>query len=350
MTRDQADFHELLQPYFHDRKFTHSYVALGNFQKTPTLIFEASQPMGSFIFDLASLTKVLVTIPLWFSELSARALPLDLRVGDWLEHQAGCLSPKLREVPLSFLFRHCAGLPAWRNFWMNRMGTPAGDRKETHRFVLEKLNGISEQMPSKPEFLYSDVGFILLGLLLELVKKQSLSFLFEDFCESTLGSSFQSLGYSDKISRLEVGKIVPTGGCPIRRRVLRGEVHDENAAALGGVCGHAGLFGDGNGVGHYITKLFRSDVGKFFLQKNVDLVDAEPNAVNLFGWRKREFPFMTRTLVFEHLGFTGTGIWVFPRSGFFIVFLTNRVISSRTSTWIQALRERVCLFLAERFL
>lgn len=349
VAKDESDFRKLLEPYLISKKMTHAWGSVGRLQEVTTALFTVSEPQGNYIFDLASLTKVLVTLPLWLSEIFRGSLPLDMTLGAWLGAQEELFTPNLRNLPLAFLFRHCAGLPAWRNFWMNRLVKPPVSEAEQHSFVIEKLNRLSSDISLNSGYVYSDVGFILLGVLLELRKKRTLSCLFDEYCGTELGVSFPCLGFGDKIRQVDRKFIVPTSYCPIRQRILCGEVHDENAAALNGIAGHAGLFGDGESMGRFLTSFFCSDVGKGLLDRNVKLAETEAS-VNLYGWRRREFSFLKGELVFEHLGFTGTGVWLFPRSGLYIIFLTNRVVSSRTSQWIQPLREQVCAFLAERFI
>jgi len=132
------------------------------------------------------------------------------------------------------------------------------------------------------------------------------------------------------------GRIAPTEEDPWRGRVLQGEVHDENAAALGGIAGHAGLFGTAQAVGQITKAWLDSFLGKpsIFRQELVSqFVNAQPGTSWALGWDTPSYPSSSGQWFspqsFGHLGFTGTSIWIDPIRELEVIFLSNRVHPTR---------------------
>ena len=185
------------------------------------------------IFDLASLTKVLSTTGLALRAVAAGQLdldaPLELHVPE-LARQ-GAPSFTAREVLL-----HCSGLPAWAP--LHRGGASRSE-------YLAQIAAAPRAGAPRERTLYSDLGMIALGVALERCGGGTLDELFARELASPLG-------LVDTRYRVPFdlrARCAPTERCPLRERVLRGEVHDENAYGLGGVAGHAGLFGTARDVG-----------------------------------------------------------------------------------------------------
>ena len=275
-------------------------------------------------FDLASLTKVLLTVPeilrlveeglLDLSDPIARPLP-DLGQVDGDE--------TLRNIAIADLLSHSAGLPAWAPIY-----TWGGDADRLKAAVLQTAWTIGRHC-------YSDIGFILLGLAVERLR----------------GKALTDLSLPDGLTaKPDAAATAATERCPWRGRVLRGEVHDENAFALGGLAGHAGLFGTVDGVLNAAHALLAGNA----LSPASRAALTEPRTpTRTLGWQIRhnqpagaEPPWTGGSLcargTIGHTGFTGTGLWLDFERGIAWTLLTNRVHTSRhAETGIQDLRRAV---------
>ncbi|MGH7232923.1 MAG: serine hydrolase domain-containing protein, partial [Nitrospiraceae bacterium] len=197
--------------------------------------------------------------------------------------------------------------------------------------------------------LYSDLGFILLGLLVERLTGRSLAAFCRERVYDPIG--VRSLRFMNGRNDEEpMALVAATEDDPWRGRILQAEVHDENAYALGGVAGHAGLFGTATGVAAITGLWLENCRGKtgFLLP---DLVrrfvsrQATPGSSWGLGWDTPSPPsssgrhFSSRA--FGHLGFTGTSIWIDPRCDLEVVLLSNRVHPTRRNTAIQKFRPMI---------
>jgi CubicO group peptidase (beta-lactamase class C family) len=143
-------------------------------------------------------------------------------------------------------------------------------------------------------------------------------------------------------------RTAPTERDPWRHRLLVGEVHDENAAALGGVAGHAGLFGTAPAVGAFARHLFQildgrtGVVAEASLRHFVARREGVPDSSRALGWDTMLPTSSCGTRMsaaaFGHTGFTGTSLWLDPSTGVYVVFLTNRVHPTRDNNAIQRVR------------
>lgn len=308
--------------------YTHVYVACGFLnQKEP--IFESKiLPEEKSIFDLASLTKAFVTTPLVLRACFQRQSGEQVTLGEVFGDLAGgAFGPDIKKLTVASILRHETGLPAWRNFYVECEG-----QRQTPLSAVQRVQHIG----SHNKDLYSDVGFIILGQMLERAGKKSLASLWGDFFAEIDAANKEWLGSCRSIA---ADKAIPTGYCPVRGRTLSGEVHDENAWALGGFAGHAGLFGTGPAVVSYLQALWRSAEGRSIIEANFKMSSSPGES--LMGWRKGRDPgakIFAQGRGCGHLGFTGTGFWVDPLTLGFAVVLTNRVISGRVSTAIKDMR------------
>jgi CubicO group peptidase (beta-lactamase class C family) len=329
----------ILERYRRSGLYTHAFAAYGRLDDAGPRTVEQVGPDHRRIFDLASLTKALATVPLVF----AQGLPLDQTVFDWAPALRGRLKPELGQLTIQTLLRHEAGLPAWRNFWVCRLGDGPIDRMKRFERILEGLNRLDRPVPARQ--VYSDVGFLLLGLVLEARSGKDLA--------EQLGPIGGELAYNPLLRTA----CVPTAYCPSRGRLLVGEAHDENCAALGGVTGHAGLFGTGEAIcrflHHYIAG---TPAGRQLLAAQAAAVvlppPGDPSQDSLLGWRQGSGP---SSAVFGgggavgHPGFTGTSFWIDPVRRDYVVLLTNRVLSGRSDlAGIAAARREIHEALARR--
>ena len=344
----------IFQHHLQNKLFTHAYCARGSISNQTPLVEYAHLPEGRDVFDLASLTKALVTTALVFAAIIRRGLPAEGTVGDWLDGRVSGLDDRLNNLKISDLLAHKSGLPAWRNFWICNLGkrksAELADQFFRSQRIFDVLNRTASVINEKQGDVYSDVGFILLGYVLEKIYEQDLDKLFADFLRRELALSDLDLEFvGNKFSTL---RIVPTGFCSIRQRALCGEVHDENCASLGGVAGHAGVFGTGPAIARFLGALAASQVGKTLLSANAAarlLPVSEPPNASLQGWRQgadpSSSPFGAGAAI-GHWGFTGVGFWLWPETKEYAMLLTNRVISGRNQPGIAQMRREVLSELA----
>ena len=294
------------------------------------------------IFDLASLTKVIATATLAMRAVDDGLLTLEDRVGDRLAAWRG--ADRL-QVSIADLLGHASGLAAYLPYFRDHTGRVEYE----HAICTMPL----EYAP-RTRSTYSDLGFILLGFILEDIRHPSgarwdpATSLASQFHRLAAFVTDEPLTYNPPRSwRLATA---PTEVDPWRGRLLVGEVHDENAWALGGAAGHAGLFGTAPAVGAFARAMLRTIRGERIL--------ANPQTAREFI-RKRDIPGSSRALGWDtmlptsscgtklsptsigHTGFTGTSLWIDWERDLYIAFLTNRVHPTRENSMIQQIRPLV---------
>jgi CubicO group peptidase (beta-lactamase class C family) len=269
------------------------------------------------LFDLASLTKVIATAPLVMRLVAQRRLLLNARVAGLLPGWHGA---DRRDVTVADLLEHTAGLTTWWDFYK---------RGSTPREFLDEMAELPLEYRRRSRSIYSDPGFLVLGFVVEVVGGESLDAQFA----SWLGSA--ALGFRPRQSH----GIAPTEDDRVwRGRLLMGEVHDENAAALGGVAGHAGLFGSAPAVGAFARLVLETlrqatTLGEPWLLRRFLRKSTVPGSSRALGWDTMLPTSSCGTRMshaaFGHTGFTGTSLWIDPVRDVYVVFLTNRVHPQR---------------------
>jgi CubicO group peptidase (beta-lactamase class C family) len=278
--------------------------------------------------DLASLTKVIATTTVVMSLVENGRVRLDERLSaafaDWSgADRAG--------VTVRDLLEHASGLPP------RLVDAPPASRREfEHDICTTRL-----EYPPRSKSIYSDLGFILLG------------FLAADRAGASLADPFRSGGPTFMLSaggRQLAAPTLPEAADPRRGRMLAGEVHDDYAAALGGVAGHAGLFGSAPEVGAFARVLLRAargdgsvpppftrDMMSLFLTKSV-----VPGSSRALGWDTMLPTSSCGTRMsaaaFGHVGFTGTSLWIDPARDRYFVLLTNRACGGGTLDRMRSVR------------
>jgi CubicO group peptidase (beta-lactamase class C family) len=256
----------------------------------------------------------------------------------------------LANKTLESLIAHDASFPAWHNFWIGADFTHLSldwhRRSERIREIFSRI--LTFRRPSDRP-VYSDVGYILLGLLLETRGQESLAQQFIQLKKEFGISKDVAIGYPESLAAQNLATSLTTGYCALRRRSLVGEVHDENAYALGGVAGHAGLFSDLGSLSLYLHGLFSSRLGDFLIQRSGDLLArGNPYAYGLQpmdGEYSRDF---AGGLSLGHLGFTGTGFWYDAHRSITIIQLCNRTHKKRRDDRIKPFRREI-LRISERY-
>lgn len=305
------------------------------------------------IYDLASLTKPLATSTATLCLVRDGRLHLDQSVSQWVEELEG--SP-FAGVALRQLLSHSAGLPAWRPYYeqLAPSGLPPRHEEERRQRVRALLRAIAcEPVEYQPgsQSLYSDLGFMLLGVIVERCAGMPLAAYCRQSIYEPLGISSLAFTSGDEAEAAfqDPADIVPTEWDPWRNRLLRGEVHDENAYALGGSAGHAGLFGTAHAVGQLSAAWLQAVKGRDGLL-NVALAKRftrrqSGTASWGLGWDTPSAPSSSGTRfssqAFGHVGFTGTSLWIDPSRELEVVILSNRVHPTRANTAIKSFRPRI---------
>jgi CubicO group peptidase (beta-lactamase class C family) len=294
-------------------------------------------------FDLASLTKPLATTLAVMDLVQQGRLDLDRPCADYCPSLDGT---EKAGITLRQLLSHRAGLIAWRPYYTRLRRLPRDQRTSQLRQWL-RWEPLSNRPGEREE--YSDLGFLLLQWIIEAQIGSSLPAYVEEMLYSPLG--LEQLQFATKTRKIDTLRTAATELCPWRGRLLVGEVHDDNAAALGGATGHAGLFGTAQAVYLLLEELLLSEqdsghrsvidgqvVRTFFHRQpqtdwalGFDTPSQEgSSAGTLFGKES-----------VGHQGFTGTSFWMDRRQAVTVVLLTNRVHPTRYNLAIRAFRPRL---------
>lgn len=342
------------------------------------------------LFDLASLTK-LFTATACLRLHDAGKLALDQPLARWLpafagERPIGETEDPLEKVvqppdprwadkgpvdattvTLRQLLTHTSGLPAWRSVYLACGPAPARGPAHRAEILRRQQAGLQALVqypfayPPGQSYLYSDIGLMLLGMALARCNDDV------SLAETLAEWVMEPLGLQACFNPPVIlwDQVAPTEYCPWRERRLRGEVHDENGAGLGGIAGHAGLFGTGADLCR-LGRLYLAG-GEGLLQPEtvaescrvqveVDepgtplrtRLHAEPAAAirRGLGWMLRSGAEPSCSLAFGprsfgHTGFTGTSLWCDPDRELAVALLTNRVYHGRDPAAITRLRPAV---------
>ena len=288
------------------------------------------------IYDLASLTKVISTTSIAMRLVTRGALTLDAKAPDFM--------PEWREGPYADvtvrdLLEHASGLPAWLPLYQANKG-----RAEFRAAIAR----ITPEYPPRTKSIYSDLGFIVLGHIIESVAGEALDVLFARMRdEASLPASLDyrvAQGFGSAIAN-----VAPTEFDSWRGRLAAGEVHDENAFALGGVAPHAGLFGTAADTGAFarlVLRTFRDStpLGTPDKMREFSKKSTVPGSSRALGWDTMLSTsscgaHMSPTAI-GHTGFTGTSLWIDHDRDRYFVLLTNRVHPTRENNQIRAVRQQ----------
>ncbi|MBM3750549.1 MAG: beta-lactamase family protein [Acidimicrobiia bacterium] len=294
-----------------------------------TLTYNTDAPpcRESTVFDLASLTKVIATTSLTMRAVRDGRLSLSSLVRD--------------DITVAHLLDHSSGLPAHRRLW---------ETVTTAVALREAVLDVPQERPAGIQAVYSDIGFMTLGFLLEACM------------EAPLDQQWRGVWphAGDRLDFLQApstwSAIAPTERDSWRGRLLQGEVHDEHAALLGGVAAHSGLFGNAAAVGRFAASVLESFHRETWL--------ATPSEMHQWACR-RPVPGSSRALGWDtmlptsscgtrmsptaigHTGFTGTSLWIDWERDCYVVILTNRVHPTRTNEVFVPMRARLHDAIAE---
>jgi CubicO group peptidase (beta-lactamase class C family) len=311
------------------------------------------------VFDLSSLTKPLATTIAVMMLTRDAKLRLDDRVTRFF-HNFGVHGKGY--VTFRQVLAHCSGLAAWRPFYQQVAEVERTGKvnymasRGAKEFVYEQIHREKPEYAACSQALYSDLNFILLGETVEQISGVGLNRLCRDKIFRPLG--LRATDFIDislvRTRRLEPvpEMFAPTSICPVRKRLLVGEVDDENAFAMGGVAGHAGLFAPVREVDRVVHELIRSYAGRsdFVPQRIVQEFWKRDKNVKgstwALGWDSPSPEYSSSGHRFSpaavgHLGFTGTSIWIEPDKEIAITLLTNRVHPVRDNQAIREFRPKI---------
>jgi CubicO group peptidase (beta-lactamase class C family) len=296
--------------------------------------YEADSPEveAETIFDLASVSKVVATTAMAMILYERGQLDLEAPV-DGAVPEFASVDARRRAVTLRMLLAHSSGLPAYQRLFEK---APARDTllRAALTLPLEADPGARTE--------YSDIGFIVLGEALARIAGDGL----DSFCRREV---FGPLGMTQTRFHPPAAwkpTIPPTvDDRDFRRRIVQGEVHDENASVLGGVAGHAGIFAPAADVATFAHAIL-SGSGPILRSETVALFTRRENTPagtsRALGWDTPSPPsqsgqyFSSRS--FGHLGYTGTSLWIDPEGRFSVTLLTNRTWPDRSSQGIKQVR------------
>jgi len=301
---------------------------------------KAAAVIPNTMYDIASLTKVVATTTL-VAKLAEGdfAVPLDLdaKIERYLPEWASGPNAEWRHrVTVRHLLTHTSGLPAFKEYWRTSKGKP----DTLARIFAEPL----EYEPGTKE-IYSDLGIILMAEIIERLTGRTL----DDLAKSAILSPLGMKNTMYRPPKKLWPQIAPTEiDNNLRHRLVQGEVHDENAFAIGGVSGHAGIFSTApdlaafcqmllnGGVYAHQRVLRRATIAQFTTPQQLS------GGTRTLGWAvpteggSSGHYFSAHS--FGHTGFTGTSIWIDPDRQLFVVLLTNRVHPTRENAKIQQVR------------
>ncbi len=321
------------------------------------VLFErsAGYARAASLFDVASLTKPF-TAALFFVLSQEGHLSPDGIAAEVLPFTSP--DPRAREIRFAHLLSHTSGLPAWLPLYEKvaaaetAEGRPLSGSAEAHDRILAEVLSLPLSLDPGAGWEYGDLGYMLLGRAIEVAGFRSLDRLLASMVTGPLGMRETRYLPLAAIGECETGQLIPTGWSEVRRREKAGEVDDENAAAMGGVSGHAGLFSTAGDLFLFAREIVRALKGE-------GRVLGRPSALRMTT-RVGQPPGCPRTLGFDtptpphsqagerapadavgHLGYTGCSMWIDPVREVSVILLTNRVVFGSGNRKLSSLRPRI---------
>jgi len=324
-----------------------------------SLVPEKSALSVETIFDVASLTKPLATTVAVMLLAREKKIRLDDQVTRVIPTY-GVLGKSL--TTFRQLLAHSAGLPAWKPYYEEIIKSEKSGRinfvvsRAAKSFVYEQIHLEKPLSVPGSQSLYSDLGFMILGEAVEMLTGNTL----DRFCQEKIFKplGMRATGFVDltqlRTRRLQpiTDMIAPTENCPWRKKILCGEVHDDNAYVMGGVAGHAGLFSSARDIHAFLVRLDQCRLGKddFLPQPLIEeFLTKDPTIAQssfALGWDTPTPGQSSSGSLFSprsvgHLGFTGCSIWWDLEKNCHVVLLTNRVHPTRKNEKIKEFRPQI---------
>lgn len=307
------------------------------------------------LYDIASLTKVVATTTLAMQAVADGRLHLTDRLVDLLPEVPKDTHGK---ITVRHLLQHCAGFPRWQPYYQEVPAASIGTT-DGRKFVIGESAREPLEYKTGTQCKYTDIGFVLLGEILERTFEAGMETSFITNVAEPLdlvNTFYQPLPQSGRhiphpadyaVDR----RFAPTEDCPWRRKVLHGEVHDQNCYAMGGVAGHAGLFSTAEDLHAFVHQFVACDRGhsewipsgivREFIRFSLRL--PLEDATYVLGWdtpahsNSQAGSHFSRHSI-GHLGYTGCSLWIDLDADFWVILLTNRIHPSSTNEKIRAFR------------
>ncbi len=315
--------------------------------------------MADTVFDIANLTTVVGTMTLMMKLIEIGKVKLEDRVSVYLQ---GFGVHNKSAITVGQLLSHTSGLAPWYAYYEELLKENSGARlgiltsKGARDYVINSINRSVPKFASGTRQAYSDLGFIILGHLVELLTGLSLEKALYKYVIQPLGLKSTSYVDLSMIKRRGIHPvtdvIAPTEHCPWRGRLLCGEVLDDNAWAMGGIAGHSGLFSNAFDLHIFAREMLFAQRGGSMLVKRETIGQflRLPNGIESpayrYGW---ECPNKENGLLESQLsgkaigcnGMTGCSLWIEPEKGIDIILMSNRVHPSRSNKKINAFRPEI---------
>ncbi|MDI6780276.1 MAG: glycoside hydrolase family 3 N-terminal domain-containing protein [Bacteroidota bacterium] len=290
----------------------------------------AKEITDSTLYDIASLTKVVGTTSAIMKLYDEGKINLDEKVVTYVPEFGNSGKDK---ITVRNLLLHNSGLPAWQKFYLTC---------NTSSEVLDSIYNSKLIYKTGDSTVYSDFGFIILGKIIERITGLSLdTYLRTEF--------FEPLGMMNTFYNPPVEVLQRTAPTELdttwRKKLIHGTVHDETAALLGGVAGHAGLFSTASDLAVFVQMIMNGGV-QYIKPETIKLFTERKNLKTKLGlgWDFKTLNGyssagnLLSNKSFGHTGFTGTSIWIDPERNLFVIFLTNRVYPTRANNKIAKVR------------
>ena len=320
--------------FFHDAFGFHTYDKKRKMRK-------------SDIFDLASISKVVGTTSAIMKIYDEKLIDLDDKVVSYLPQFKGKQKKYFNHksnITIKHLLTHSSGLPPFRKYYL---------MDEDIKSVIDSLYNTEPIYPLEEKTVYSDVGIITLGKIVEKVSLKSLDVYVDENITGPLGMHTTFFNPSKE----KIKRIVPTE-IDQNNNLVKGYVHDENAFKLGGVAGHAGIFSTTNDLATFSQMMLNGGIYRWkriFKPETVNLFTSRSNMIEgssrCYGWDSPSGKASGGVYIsddsFGHTGFTGTSLWIDKENEVIVILLTNAVHPTRESKspmyfdWRQKIHSKV---------
>ena len=286
--------------------------------------------MRGNIYDLASITKVVATTSALMKLVDEKKLSLDDKVITYLPEFIGkqkMFFDQKSKVTIRHLITHTSGLPPFKKYFL---------MDGNIQTKIDSIMNTEPEIPLNQKMIYSDIGLIVLGKIIESVSQSSL----DEYVDSVV---FKPLGmkttfYNPPIEKIK--RIIPTEYSSLYGETIIGYVHDENAKSIGGIAGHAGLFSTASDLSIFSQMMLKGGIygwKRIFKSQSVTNFTKRANTIEgssrALGWDtpsgQSSGGVYLSASSFGHTGFTGTSLWIDPENQIFVILLTNAVHPNR---------------------
>lgn len=309
---------------------------------TGRLICDISVGQTYPYYDLASLTKVIFTQQAMMEAFDQNKWNLETKVSDILSDFPH------KDIKIQELLTHTSGLEWWKPFYQSIDLTQTWQQKRI--WLYEQLK--KSEINKTGKAVYSDLGFMLLGFVLEKMSQKNLLEVWTDFKSRYYPNTTFDFHINNK-TEMPLSQFAPTEDCPWRKKIMRAEAHDENTWALGGISTHAGLFGsieDVSSFGLNVRSQLQGIARYQVRQKTAQLFATRAIPADVGDWAlgymmpsaaNASCGVHFSVLSIGHTGFTGTSAWYDPRHDLLVLILSNRVHYGRENKGFIQLRPQI---------